>query len=676
MNLVGITGYALAAATYFVFLLLLLVIRKKSLIATLIIVSASLTVFSSLLSTWQIFESHSLKLVLVVENIKLLSFVLLLTVAHSGFTLFSQIIRSKSFYQYAVATIGFSAGCWWLSFYAAQGSHYIFLLFLSLNLAIIILLEQLYRNSNVQVKWALWPLVIALGMVSVVDFIIFAQATMLDQLDFDFWFARGYVIAVSMPFFLISARRLKDWSVDVFVSRDVVFYSSMLLISGGYLLMLAFAGYALKLLGGQWGNVLSITFAVLGITVLAALLLTEKLRREVKVFITKHFFANKYDYRIEWLKSIDQIASSKGQDSYRTAIDIMCSTMNIQRGALLKKMADGQFKLLIEKHVEIAELDQTSLASINDFCQKNAWIIDVREYIYVESSYPELSLNLSFFEQNKIDTVIPIFSSEQQLYGLFLLSRGNDKSLLNWEDRDLLFAITKQLTNYLSLSEANNKLAESKQFEAFHRMSAFLVHDLKNVQAQLALINNNATKHRDNPAFIDDVFETVLSATERLEKVLTQLRNKNQAEHIPQKRIKIAQAIDKVVNQRNINKPSVKAKIDGELTAYVNDELISVLNHLVQNAQEASNENDVVELEVTQTDSRILIIIRDNGCGMSESFIKNRLFKPFDSTKGNAGMGIGAFEAKQFVETHQGTIDVVSAEHEGTTFTLSIPYQQ
>ena len=102
---------------------------------------------------------------------------------------------------------------------------------------------------------------------------------------------------------------------------------------------------------------------------------------------------------------------------------------------------------------------------------------------------------------------------------MFFLAGKKEFKQLNWEDRDLLFAISKQLGNFVSLHEANDKLAESKQFDAFNRMSAFLVHDLKNVQAQLALISTNAKKHGDNPEFIADVFETVESATERLSKV-------------------------------------------------------------------------------------------------------------------------------------------------------------
>ncbi|REL28572.1 PEP-CTERM system histidine kinase PrsK [Thalassotalea euphylliae] len=673
MNVAGITGYGLAFFTYLVFLLLLVVIRKKSFIALLITSSVLITCIAAVLGLAQAYASDSIKPVLIVENIKLLSLAVLLASAHARLSSFTELFRQSWLIKYSLLAVSVSLFCWWGAHYFVTGNKYLFFLFLVLNLIIIVLLEQLYRNAETRDKWALWPLVIAIGTMSVVDFVIFAQAAMLEQLDFDFWYARGYVIALGMPFFLVSARRIKNWSVDVFVSREVVFYSSMLLIAGGYLLVLSFAGYALRLFGGEWGDVLSISFAVLGLAVLAALLLTEKLRGEVKVFITKHFFANKYDYRIEWLKSIEQIEASESQDCYQTALKVICSSINAPGGTLLKKMPDGKFKAASAMNMEVMidhQADQV-FAAVAEFCRDTGWIIDVQEYLFVEDSYPELSIDLSALREANVDLIVPIVH-ENEVFGLFLLARGKEQNFLNWEDRDLLFAVTKQLSNYLSLNEANSELAQSKQFEAFHRMSAFLVHDLKNVQGQLALINSNVAKHRDNPAFIDDVFDTVLSATERLDKVLLQLRNKQQTEHKNQK-VMLPLLIETVVAQRNVNKPSVEIEIDGELNIEVNEELNPVLNHLVQNAQEATHQDGWVKVTVSQASNTIKIDVSDNGCGMSESFIKHRLFKPFDTTKGNAGMGIGVFEAKQFIEAQGGTISVVSEENKGSTLTLNIP---
>ncbi len=204
-------------------------------------------------------------------------------------------------------------------------------------------------------------------------------------------------------------------------------------------------------------------------------------------------------------------------------------------------------------------------------------------------------------------------------------------------------------------------------------MSAFLVHDLKNVQAQLALITSNATQHRDNPEFVDDVFETVESATERLAKVLAQLRDKQVAQSTS-KTVDLGDIIERVTAQRNVMQPQVVIKHNEECLAIIDHErFFSVMNHLIQNAQEATSDDGWVEITLEKQQKQIRVVVSDNGSGMSESFIKSRLFKPFDTTKGNAGMGIGVFEAKQFFESVAGSLTVESIEGQGTKMIVCLP---
>ncbi len=672
MTLVGISGYILAVCAYFVFILLLLAARNNTLLGRLVLFSSILVLASSTTSALQIEQAFSLQLVLFIETFKLAAWSLLILSTQANVTSIKVALSQPQIKKYILTWALLSSLCWAGALWQPHGTKYLFSLFLFLNLWLMVLLEQLYRNADVKVKWALWSLIIALGMSTVFDFILFAQAAMVNQLDFNYWYARGFIVATGMPLILVSTRRIKNWSVNVFVSRDVVFYSSMLLISGLYLLLLAFAGYVINYIGGAWGSVFSIAFLILGGIVLAALLMTERLRNEVKVFITKHFFANKYDYRLEWLKSIEQLSRSSNENYYQTATEIICSSLNVKHGALLSKASIGTYKLLYQQDLELEDRLLHNLSPADDFCQQHGWIIDVREYASIENSYPDLDLDIDFCRSQQIDIIIPIFKNEF-ICGFFLLSLSKGRSLLNWEDRDLLFAISKQLSNYMSLNEANDRLAESKQFDAFHRMSAFLVHDLKNIQAQLGLINSNAKRHRENPAFIDDVFETIDSATTRLDKVLNQLRNKQVAES-SKKCISVNQLMAQVAKQRNVTSPQVSLEVSVEIEIVIDQETFySVLNHLVQNAQEATADDGWVKIRAEFIANNLHIAVLDNGCGMSSEFIKNRLFKPFDTTKGNAGMGIGVYEAKQFIESAGGTMQVTSFEDEGSIFHLTIP---
>ncbi|XQW85336.1 XrtA/PEP-CTERM system histidine kinase PrsK [Thalassotalea piscium] len=672
MNTIGLFGYGLAGVGYLLFAFLLFGARNKTVLAQWILISALVTVGANIVAALQIKLSFSLQIVMLADSIKIACWSILILLCNIESRSFKSLIKNRYIQQYVGIWAMLMLSSWLATHTFNYSYEYLFLLFIVLNLWALVLLEQLFRSANEQIRWAIWPLIIAIASVSIFDFVMYAQATMVSSIDFDFWYSRGYIAVFVLPLLLISTRRIRNGTVRIFVSRNVVFYSSMLMIAGIYLLVMALAGYLINYLGGKWGDLVSIAFLILSGIVLVALLITESLRRNVKVFIAKNFFANKYEYRDEWLNLIEKIETTTADNYYQMATQIMMSTLKTSSGAIIRKITDTQFKVLYSADLAIDKEVKQQLSSISRFCQSKGWIVDVKEYQRTPTLYPELTIDVDICNSNNLRIVVPIFIGKA-FYGFFLLGDSKETGRLNWEDRDLLFAISKQLGNFVSLHEANDKLAESKQFDAFNRMSAFLVHDLKNVQAQLGLINKNAIKHRDNPAFIDDVFETVESATERLEKVLSQLRNKQVAQS-KSSLTDISKIVESVVEQSNVRKPQVTiTQISSCSMAIDGETLHSVLNHLIQNAQEATKPDGWVKVSLVHEDKDIIIEISDNGCGMSPEFIKNRLFKPFDTTKGNAGMGIGVFEAKQFIESIAGLLSVDSEVDKGTTFQIELP---
>lgn len=672
MTLIGISGYSLASCAYLVFILLLLAARNKTLSGRLVLLSSMLVLCSSAIATLQIDRGFSFQIVLLVETFKLATWSMLIMCTQTSVHSIREALQQAKIKKYLLVWLALSGICWLGAIFQPNGAKYLFTLFLLLNLWLMVLLEQLFRNAEVKVRWALLPLILAIGINTAFDFVLFAQAVMVNQLDFNYWYVRGFVVAIGVPFILISTRRIKHWSVNVFVSRGVVFYSSMLLIAGLYLLLMAIAGYVINYFGGEWGQFVSLGFFVLGSIVLAVLLMTENIRRQIKVFISKHFFANKYEYREEWLKLIGKIETASSESYYQMSLKIMMSKIEATGGAILKATGNNKFITKFHKDLELDSSFDKDLVLLEHFTKNQGWIIDINEYSEDPLSYPSLFIHTKSWHAAGINILVPIFIGKA-FYGFFVLANSNEHEKLNWEDRDLLFAIAKQLGNFISLNEANDKLAESKQFDAFNQMSAFLVHDLKNIQAQLELITANAEQHRDNPEFVDDVFETVESATERLGKVLTQLRNKQVAQSTS-KRAELGDIIEKVIAQRNVAKPRVTLTEAEQCLATIDDErFFSVMNHLIQNAQEATDDEGWVKVSLTIKQQTINIVVSDNGCGMSESFIKTRLFKPFDTTKGNAGMGIGVFEAKQFFESVAGHLMVESVEGQGTRMIISLP---
>ena len=121
--------------------------------------------------------------------------------------------------------------------------------------------------------------------------------------------------------------------------------------------------------------------------------------------------------------------------------------------------------------------------------------------------------------------------------------------------------------------------------------------------------------------------------------------------------------------------PTLELACDDAAVEAEPDRLASVLEHLIQNAQEATPEQGEVRVRLGRdADAGCAVIdIEDTGCGMDAEFIAERLFRPFETTKGNAGMGIGVYESREFVRGLGGRIDVTSTPGEGTAFKLMLP---
>lgn len=677
MYTIGIWGYSFASIAYILFSLLILAAHNQSSIAKWVLFSALMAGAANIVGVLQISIGFSLQWAMLADAVKVATFSVLILSFNIEKSSVQEILKNKTVCKYLLFWGGSTLVCWVITYALDFSYEYLFLLFVLLNLTSLVLLEQLYRGANVEAKRSITPLVIALGSIAVFDFVLYAQATMVGGIEFDFWYGRGYLSALAVPLLLISIRRFKEGTVRIFVSRNVVFYSSMLMIAGLYLLLMAAAGYLINYLGGEWGQLVSFGFFILGSIVLAVLLLTETVRRQVKVFISKHFFANKYEYREEWLELIGKIEMATAENYYQISLQIMMSKVDATGGIILKSNGNSRFTVKHSDGIELNESFNKDLVLLEHFTKNQGWIIDINEYNEDPLSYPGLFIQPKIWRAVGVNIFVPIFIGKA-FYGFFVLSNSDEHNKLNWEDRDLLFAVAKQLGNFISLNEANDKLAESKQFDAFNQMSAFLVHDLKNVQAQLALITSNATQHRDNAEFVDDVFETVESATERLAKVLAQLRNKQAApltsKKASSKRVNLGDIIERVIAQRNVMQPQVTINNKEKCLATIDDErFFSVMNHLIQNAQEATSDDGRVKITIDKQQESISIIVSDNGCGMSENFIKSRLFKPFDTTKGNAGMGIGVFEAKQFFESVAGSLTVESIEGQGTKMIICLP---
>ena len=140
-----------------------------------------------------------------------------------------------------------------------------------------LLVEQLYRNTQEQGRWAIKFACLGIGAMFVFDFYLYSDAMLFREINGDIWAARGIVNALIAPLIGVAIARSATWSSALAVSRRVVFHSVALFGSAIYLLAMGLAGYYLRYLGGNWGTVMQVTFLFGALILLGAILL---LRRE------------------------------------------------------------------------------------------------------------------------------------------------------------------------------------------------------------------------------------------------------------------------------------------------------------------------------------------------------------------------------------------------------------
>lgn len=673
-TIAGLLGYAIAAVGYLALFLLLLTVSGRSLQRKLLLLAATTSFIWSLLLALQMRMQFALPPILMAESLKNISWLLLILTAFKREIRWRALITHRIYgWILLLPMVSLMAELYLTIVHTADYMSMVYASHLAQTITLLWLVEQLYRRTEEGQRWYIKPFCLSIGVVYIYDFILYADAMLIRTIELEFWLGRGWVAIIALPMLLLSIRRLKHWGSQIYVSRTVIFHSTLLLSAAAYLLLMSLAGYYIRFIGGSWGNLAQMLFFLLGSLLLVTLFLSDQLRSKLRVAISKHFFANRYGYREEWLKLADWL-DDETHSVFDNALSALRSPFECKRALLALREAPGHFKVV--STYGASPDNQTSITILNTLAESSLehdWIIDLHELAEKPHRYPfGFSVQQAKELSQAFRLIVPI-QSNHGLKAVCLLTFYSEKKPLNYEDRDLMKVIGKQLSIYLHLHHTSQALSDSKQFDAFNRMSAFLLHDLKNVQAQLQLLLNNAAVHRDNPEFIDDAFDTVESASQRLGKVLNQLKNKQTTSQNKQA-IDLQATLKDVQAIRNVMQPMPHISHCELLQVNTDKErLKSVLCHLVCNAQEATPDDGAVELSIKQTNQFAQICIQDTGSGMSDTFISERLFKPFDTTKGNAGMGIGAYDAKKFAEENGGYVEVESEKGAGTCFSLFIP---
>ena len=536
----------------------------------------------------------------------------------------------------------------------------------------LILVEQLFRNASGNYRLSINLLCISAGSIFIYDFFVFSNALLVQEIDYEFWSARGIVNVLIVPTLVIAAVRNPELAPNIHISRQFIFHSTTLLATGFYLVVMAGMGYYVRELDVEWGKTLQASFLFAALLLLVVLFFSASIKARIKRYLV-YSFQNKYDYREEWNRFSRTILTyDPDQSLYKRVIQAIAQIVDSQEGTLWMKDGD-QYNIKACWGREV--YDSGHLFGNSELVQimrENKSLISRDELIALSAKGDDNSHWI--VQTGNCWFIMPLWVNDE-LFGFVILARPAVYTELDLEDVDLLNTVAHHVSMSLFSKETDLALQQAQKFSDMNQMTAFLVHDLKTVLSQLSLLVENSKVHRDNPDFIDDMIHTVTHTTQKMQTLMQLLRNPETREESNTKTAgEIFESVvcsfghhrikPRIVNQNQLN-PLI----------HVNQsKLYSAIKNIVQNAIESVDKNGEVDIVLDSISNDILSVsVTDNGKGMTQEYIAENLFNPFDSTKGVSGMGVGAFQSREFLRSIGGDLQVSSEQNVGTSFTIKIP---
>ena len=417
---------------------------------------------------------------------------------------------------------------------------------------------------------------------------------------------------------------------------------------------------------------------LLGISGLALLLLSDRLRQRIHKFIARHFARAQHDSVRIWTEFSRRLGNVKNQASLCTvSAKLVSETFEILSVTIwLRDDQKEQFVVGASTAPKgcdaTADNPQAVSSAFADALQVRSSPFDL-ERINEPWADELRQLNPTTFPNGGNRWCVPLLAGGQCLGALVLADRVNGAGY-TIEELQLLQCIADQVTSVLLNLRLANEVARSKEMEAFRTMSAFFVHDLKNAAASLNLMLKNLPVHFDDPTFREDTLRGIGNTARRIDKMIAGLTTLRQGLAFNLVEADLNQLVRQVLERLD---GTPRVELTNELEPLPNiradrEQIQSVVTNLVLNARDALGVGGRIRVRTEHLGDSVVLTIVDNGCGMSAAFVQDSLFRPFQSTK-KEGLGIGMFQSQMIVEAHGGSIRVKSEEGKGTTFRVSLP---
>lgn len=525
----------------------------------------------------------------------------------------------------------------------------------------LLLIENLFLNLPDNARWHVAIPCVLLGGLACFDILVTADTVVFHEPSIPMESARVVAMIIVAPLMVLAAARGQRWREPVKLSQSAAFHSATLVLSGSVLLALALAGEVLRRFDNIVGWIAELSLVFAGIIGLLLFLSSKSARSILQEIVVRHFFADRYDYRLQWLACIGTLSGTgtKQQTSLpHRAIRAIADVVNSPSGALflLEPVSSSMFWAGSWNMASAISLSPTE---------------DLVRSLLVSKQVIDISLSANKFTCGKAELLgsvwlaIPLLHSEGVI-GMVIVGFPRTAFRLDQEVFDLLGILGREVATYILEQRATEAILETRNLHDYGKRFSFVAHDIKNVSSQLALLLNNAQIHIRNPDFQDDMLDTVRASVEKIDRLLERL-DEPVTQQAPMSITPLPRLEALVSAYQRMSERALFVVHDGSTgsVAMSPDAFDTAITHLLNNAIEAAP-NESVQLRVTHEANQILVDVIDHGAGMSAEFIRDELFAPFKTRK-EGGSGIGAYQARELIQEAGGELLVISEQAIGTT---------
>ena len=559
-------------------------------------------------------------------------------------------------------------------------SGYLFyLVFLIGSVFILMNLEKTLRNSTGSIRWQIKFMILGVGGLFACRIYSGSQALLFSSLseNLDIFNAGSVLVADVLIFAAFS--RLRILTMDIYPSQMFLYNSLIVLIVGIYLISIGILANIVGYLDRSYNLPLEAFLIFLMLLGLTIVLFSEKARHQVRQFISRHIKRPKYDYRQNWREFTKRTAFLMETQNLCAVVAKMMAEMFVVSSVTIwlsdetgesvslggsTAFSEGQARALGKEFAGLIGGMRQQQEPLDFDHSKNVWAAEFKR------SNPDL------FREARIRYCSRMVAGKQFL-GLISLNDRITRDPFSVEDFDLLRTVADQTAGSLLNLKLSGELHRAKEMEAFQRMSAFFVHDLKNVASTLSLTIQNLPVHFDNPDFRNDAVRTISESLTKINGMCSRLSSLGQKLELQRTRSDLNELVKNTLLSLNGCLKALPTQDLQPIPGILVDpeQMQKVLVNLLLNANEAISEGGGLEVATGQQDGFVVFSVTDTGCGMSPEFVEKSLFRPFQTTK-KKGMGIGLYQSKMVVEAHEGKIEVESEEGKGTTMRVLLPVEK